>query len=628
LRALPQPHLQRMRDQGGRHQLLRLVFGRVGRASEHARAALDRFRSRSRQRRLRVGGHLLHRHERAGLGALADPSTVGAALTAAADRHGARPEFAASGDALARSSGPLQLIDLALLTVRRARPAQLWRAWLAGLPCALMLLLLYYLEAVEGFRTPRPLLAAGLVAAFWYRFVVLARLSREFVYWLRPGLPLSAAEPSWPERVGAASLAAFGLWLWAWPLIAVGRLAGLALLGMVPLLALRGAFSPSFMARSACAPARPGAVFLAALDDTRGARATMLMVELGFSVAWLALFGNLFALIALGLLLANSVLGLDVAFLKAFVSPDNEFMLLLVLGGALWLLEPLRAALSALAFSEARGRNEGADLQAAIDALAGPAPAPVSMRSRALLALLLCGAASGSLAHADDPARSPERQVDQAGEDTAVRARLARILARGEFHEFDAAEADRLKLGDLLERMFGERDQNEAPPPGLPHFELQMAPWFVLLLALIVLLLVIGYVTLETRRANPQPKAAIMPNPSGSPAPPSEPLDPLLGAARLAETGDFRAALRLLYLGALITLAQARTISLSLSQTNGQYLRAIPSGTLQEHFGALTQFFEARWYGRELCSAADYAEARRLIAALQAGVARALEPKT
>jgi hypothetical protein len=535
------------------------------------------------------------------------------------------PEFAAAGDALAHSPGPLQLIDLALLTVRRARPAQLWRAWSASLPCALLLLLLYYLEAVEGVRAPRPLLAAGLVAAFWMRFLALSRLSREFVYRLRPGLPLPAAEPSWPQLVGCASLAALGAWLWAWPLLAIGRLASLALLGMVPMLALRGALAPSFMARAACAPDRPGAVFVAAIDDTRGARATMLMVELGFCVGWLALFGNLFALIALGLLLANSVLGLDVAFLRAFVSPDNEFMLLLLLAAALWLLEPLRAALSALAFSEARGRNDGADLQAAIDALAKTPPVPLSRRPHALLAIAICSAAFAPIAHADnpDPARRSERQLNEGGDDALVRARLSHILARGEFHEFDSAEADRLKLGDLLERLFGDRDQSETPPPGLPHFELQMAPWFVLLLALVVLVLVIGYVTLETRRASPQPPAA-GPHPLVAPSAPAEPLDPITGAARLAEVGDFRAALRLLYLGALITLAQARTINLSISQTNGQYLRAIPSSTLQQRFAALTQFFEARWYGRAVCDAVDYAEARSLLAALQAG----LEPAT
>ena len=276
---------------------------------------------------------------------------------------------AAGGGQLARRAGPVQLIDDALLIVRRAPFAQLVRAWLAGLPCAAVLLLFYYCERVEGLHAPRPALAAGLVLAYWLRFRVLASLARAFVQALRPSLPLAAANLPWANLACSASISALGLWLWGWPLLGLGRLSVFVAFSLLPFMALRGAIAPSFLARAGCCEERGWAAFARAVEDTRGARAAMLCVELLLSGGFVLLFGNLYALGALSLLLANSVLGLDVGFVAAFLAPDNEFVPLVLLGVALVLLDPLRAALSALAFSEARGRNEGADLHAAIDAL-------------------------------------------------------------------------------------------------------------------------------------------------------------------------------------------------------------------------------------------------------------------
>ena len=146
-----------------------------------------------------------------------------------------------------------------------------------------------------------------------------------------------------------------------------------ALLAVLPLLALRGALAPSYLARAACTEERGLGALKRAIEDTRGARAALLAVESILSGGFLALFANLYALGALVLALANTVLGPRRGFsLSAFLSPDNEFVPLLLLAIAALLFEPLRAALSAWAFTEARGRNEGADLHAAIDALSQP----------------------------------------------------------------------------------------------------------------------------------------------------------------------------------------------------------------------------------------------------------------
>ncbi|HTU61141.1 MAG TPA: hypothetical protein VMF89_21955, partial [Polyangiales bacterium] len=156
------------------------------------------------------------------------------------------------------------------------------------------------------------------------------------------------------------------------------------------------------MARSACAPESGFRALARASADTRGQRQLFLGVELLALLGLLLVFGNLYALTALALLVASSVLGLDVGFVTALIAPDNEIVPLLLLGVATLGLEPLRAAISALAFQRARERWEGADLHAAIAALtAEPRSRPNKAAARAVLVLLtLCAPA---ITHAQPP---------------------------------------------------------------------------------------------------------------------------------------------------------------------------------------------------------------------------------
>lgn len=520
---------------------------------------------------------------------------------------------------LARRPGPVLLLDDALLVLRRAAPAQLVRGWSASAPLAALVLSLYYLERIEGIHAPLAAYAVALTLAFAVRFALLSQLAREFVAAAQPSLPLSAAAPAWSQLFSSAAVSGFGLWLWAWPFLLLGRISVFAVLAVVPIVALRGAVAPAFLARAACAPESGFAAWLRAVEDNRGARAVMLGLELAVSLSLLVLFVNLYALGATALLLANSVLGLDVSFVAAFLAPDNEFLLLLLLGLCWLALEPLRAAVSALAFSEARGRNEGADLHAAIDELdGGPAqeqPPPSRAGARAI-AVLVCLLAGASAAHAAPPVASEN--------DDAVRQRVQQILSRGEFHEWGSDQGQHTWFADWLDRLFGQHNDNEGNVPSAPRFSVRVPAALVIGLSIVLLALVVWFVSSEARRAKrlAPPVVATSPPPPSASRPPLSP-EQLARASELAHAGHYDEAVRVLYGGTLALLARAALILLDRSRTNGQYVRTLPAGALREQLAQLTLLFERTWYGKQAATRADYLEAERCVQQLRAAAERA-----
>jgi hypothetical protein len=101
------------------------------------------------------------------------------------------------------------------------------------------------------------------------------------------------------------------------------------------------------------------------------------------------------------------------------LSPDNELVPLVLLSIGAIALEPLRAALSALAFAEARARNDGADLHAAIQALETPSENIVRGRNVSTLLVLLLGLAIAAPAFAE-----PTTSYRGDARDVAVQTRL------------------------------------------------------------------------------------------------------------------------------------------------------------------------------------------------------------
>src|SRR4051812_44629200 len=145
-----------------------------------------------------------------------------------------------------RASGPLEILDGALLAVRSAGAAPLVRAWAGSGPLALCALAIYYVERVEGIRSLRPLFALLLVLGWWLRALALSGSARAYALAIRKSLPLPPPEET-ARRVDVictASVVGLGLWVWLWPLVFAASIAPLATAGVLPFVALRGAVAP------------------------------------------------------------------------------------------------------------------------------------------------------------------------------------------------------------------------------------------------------------------------------------------------------------------------------------------------------------------------------------------------
>jgi hypothetical protein len=522
-----------------------------------------------------------------------------------------------------RAYGPLEILDGALLAVRGGGGGRLLRAWAAGAPLALCVLAIYYLERVEGVRSLRPAFALMLVLAFWLRTLWLSRVARGYALAIRPSLPVAAEVPPAIDVICTASVVALGLWTWLWPLAAMALLSPLAVAAVLPFLALRGAVAPSWLARASCARERGARAFGQAFDDTAGMRGAFLIVELLALFGAIGVFANLYALLSFALLLGHSLLGLDVAFVSSFMSPDNTWVLLLLSALALLLLEPLRAAISAQAFVDARSRRDGADLHAAVDA----AIAQSSERQRkreslppgaAALILIACALGAAAPLRAQPRAEPEAPTVDAIepadGENPAddhARQQIAEILSRQEFREF--AERDDQFLSELIDKLFkalaelgGEAERDaESSPVRLPD----LSPWVLMALAVIALCLIAVYATAGRRRVVLAARKTAVETQLPVAAGPVSLLDE---AAQLAARGDMRGALRALYVANLLMLDRKQMIEFESWKTNGMYIRAMPQGEVRLLFAAFTRIFDHKWYGHEPATPEDYQECRRI----------------
>jgi hypothetical protein len=513
------------------------------------------------------------------------------------------------------------MLDDALCVVRNGGSRRFFQAWASSAPLALCVLAIYYLERVEGVRSLRPIFALLLVLAFYARAMLLGRVARGYALAIRPSLPVSASPARFVDIACTASIVGLGLWVWLWPLFALCALTPFAVAAVLPFMALRGAVAPSWLARAASQRERGFPAFVEAFDDTSGMRGVFLIVELLALFGTIALFGNLYALMSFGLLLGHSLVGLDVAFVSSFISPDNSFVLLLLAATTLVLMEPLRAAISAQAFVDARSRRDGADLHAAIDAVIAQ-DTRRSQRLRdsqppvvAVLFVLACCGSMAPLAHAvpnpqasspDALAVEPEHAADQ-----TVRDDLSAILAQREFRDF--ADQDSRTMRELMEKLFKwldglnvtGGDRSKPPSFTLPP----ISPWVPMTFCVIVLGLVAFY--LQANRASRNAQAALASEPDATQSG-RESVSLLDQAAQLAALGDLRGALRLLYLATLFALDRAHLIEYEPSKTNWQYTRSLPQGELRQAFGAFTAIFDRKWYGHELASLDDYEQCRRL----------------
>jgi hypothetical protein len=512
-----------------------------------------------------------------------------------------------------RPSGPVTIIDRAFWLAREDFAGTVLPAWLAGALVVSVAMAIYYVERIEGIHSLRLPMGALLALAFFGRAYLLSRAARAVVarLWDAP-LPDQAGRPV--DVFRTSMIALLGLWCWLWLLVLASYASFVGIALVLPFFVLRGAVAPSWIARAGCGVEAGWRGFFRAASDGKDHRASGVLTEAMILLATAALALNAYAALALVMLLARAFGGLEIASIEAFLSPTNLFVVLAVIGVAFTLIEPLRATLSALAYVDARVRAEGLDLRAALeDAIdhAGRRGAPAA-RAAIVLAIVAFGA---SIARAQPPPALPPPPMEQpaialegppSAGDRETSERLDEILARPEFREFEEQHGQ--GLNDLIERLlewiFRPRDDlGRMGSPGLAAFALPSGAVF-LALALLLLVALGVYLVLSHRRGQPVKIA-------GTKEMPSDPRerDPgsfLDEAARLAESGELREALRALYLATLVALDRRRLIAFDPHLTNWQYLRQMPQGAARDSFAQFTRVFDHKWYGQEPTTRPDY----------------------
>ena len=553
--------------------------------------------------------------------------------------------------------GPVGMLDRAIGLVRAGGLRVVLPSWAGGGLVAAAILGTYYLERVEGIRTLRPALALTLVLAWWARAWLLGGVAKGLVrdLWDAPTDPDAGRAV---DVLRTSVVAGLGLWMWSWLLVG-GSLAGpVGVVLFLPFLSFRGAFAPSWLARAACTSQGGFRVFFAAMGDNAGRRGAGTATEALILFGALGLGVNLYVTCLGGLLLLRSFLGIEVATIESFLSPGNTFFLLSIAAATLVLLEPLRAALSAACYVDARVRSEGLDLRAAVEEAIAHASGDRPARSRTVAVdaaraavLVVALVAFGGLARAQDApppsfpppplsgeeletpaAARPEAPAEPSARgvlpsdpgalptielepaDRGVQDEVNGILAQDEFREFEDHRGEGLR--HLFERLFEWllRPRDELPSVDASRVSgLSLpGPWVFLGIAAFLLLFVGVYLFVTRKRerdAHDRAQSAIATSEDLRERPPASFLDE---AARLAAEGDFREALRQLYLATLVSLDRRRLIAFDPHLTNWQYLRQMPKNATRDAFRHFTKLFDHKWYGREATTSDDYERCRSL----------------
>jgi hypothetical protein len=519
-----------------------------------------------------------------------------------------------------RPSSPLEVLNEAIELTRSAPLKQNLLAALPALGLCWLVLFTYYLELVEGVSALRPLCALALTGVWCARAVVLSRQAGSMLERRLAHLPPAAHHSTRDTRVRVALALGAELWLWLWLLVLCLRIDPWLCTLTAPLFALRGALAPSWLAAvdaSQAEGARSATWFV--LRAGAGQRWTGIVLELALLLSALALFLNLGALLVAAISVAQDLLGLRLAFVRAFISPRNHFALLGLVGLSLAAFDPLRAAVAAVLYAEQRLAREALEVRALVEAALAPRGTKAALRALSLscaLALSLPGAARAQIFPAADAHSLYEEECDPTCRDTrrrddAVLIQLVTILDAPEFRDFALARADlpeleRPSLERWLERLgrwlSGAPEAAHERGEDLSRVKPLHAPLPLLLGGLGALVLVLASLGLwhARRRVRLRRAPVLAPQPVAEPTP-SATLDP-------SPAGS----LRRLYLESLDQLARRGLLHVSPTSTNGDHLRLFRSEPLRPKLARLTALFERSQYGRDPPSERELEEARML----------------
>lgn len=284
---------------------------------------------------------------------------------------------------------------------------------------------------------------------------------------------------------------------------------------------------------------------------------------------------------------------------------------------------PLAEYRAALQMARTALTADPPDMAAARQALA--AAESIVLRSGAAADVSpLLGDADASLTPAEALARveTALQQLDaSAGDRTAERLRvLDEVLAGPAFQQSESL-LDRLRrwLAELLARFFPDSDMPGTINPAAST-AVEVVGWAVVAGAAIVLLLLLSRWLRTLLQAFVGDATLAAAGEAGDPATAAE---ARAAAGRSAQDGDYRAAVRQLYLAALLTLQEQRIASRDRSLTNREVLARVPAEhPTHAHLEPIVEVFDDVWYGVHEPDDATFTRYQAEVDALQRSAAQ------
>jgi hypothetical protein len=195
----------------------------------------------------------------------------------------------------------------------------------------------------------------------------------------------------------------------------------------------------------------------------------------------------------------------------------------------------------------------------------------------------------------------------QSSADPAALERLRELLANPPFAPEPPRELNWFQrllafLSDVLERFFGAVEQ----PVGSA---LPAIGWVLLFVGALAVVALLVYAVLSLRRGVVR-EAALPGDPEAS----LTSADALRQASDTARGGDYRAAVRYLYLASLLWLDERNLLRYDRALTNREYLQQVrPNADLYARLQPVIETFDRVWYGHAPVDAATFEAYRRQI---------------
>ncbi len=500
--------------------------------------------------------------------------------------------------------GPLGTLDRAFSLC--ARSGRHWAplAWGASAPLLALGTLWFHAERV-GWEVPSWCWVVAGVVAWWLRCHGLAKASASAVAAMWPGAldgaglgvqgPLAMFALSSRLSVGllpVAFLVLVGGWLASVPGVVLGVAAG----------ALRGAFAPSWPAVAGLAPNEAHRAVSVARRMQEGRRWHAFVVEVLLFGGWFALSLDISLGLSFGGAWLRSAFGMDVA-LDAWRRVLHPTVAMSAASMAFWLLEPLRAAVAALAWMDARVRRDALDVQALVQRVLGCSMLALALLvSSPLFAQRPTGA--GEQVTHSKPVEAPVASAGWDAEDAHV-YRLSREVWRSDAFRRAERVSRGGRLRDALDawllRMWtrwrgrNERSRGATQGCGAGGMQGGEVVWWMGLVGLLSLALGVGaWLAARRRRMEGASEDA---GRKDAVAERARDWRDVLSEAMAS--GEGVETVRLVYRVALQELDRAGVLRFDPHVPNGLLVRRAPKGPVRELLLDLTELFDRVCYGGE-----------------------------